>query len=363
MNKNIKSSFIKQKILLNIDKKRKMKIFKYNKQIQNLTNIKLIDYRLMSKTFFIYEKNGKVFQFISKNNILIYAGEFLNGKKHGKGKEYYNDRESIYEGEFLNGKRHGKGKEYYKENKLIFEGEYINDKRWNGNGYDINNEIIYRLKDGNGIVLEYHSNGALKFIGEYLNGEKNGEGKEYNEDKKLIFEGNYLNGKKNGEGIEYGFYGNVQFKGEYKNDKKWNGNGYDIGKSIVYTIKNGKGILRKYFVGVYRGLRFEGDYLNGEVNGTAKEYSYNGNLSFEGEYLNGERNGKGKEYNFSGKLRFEGEYLYNTKRKGKEYNHQGLLVYEGEYVFDNKWNGKEYDEKGNLIYEYYDGNKKSLSQN
>ena len=37
-------------------------------------------------------------------------------------KEYY-DSKLLFEGEYLNGKRHGKGKEYYwDDGKLIFEG-------------------------------------------------------------------------------------------------------------------------------------------------------------------------------------------------------------------------------------------------
>ena len=35
----------------------------------------------------------------------------------------------IFEGEYLNGKRNGKGKEYNSEGKLIFEGEYLNGKK------------------------------------------------------------------------------------------------------------------------------------------------------------------------------------------------------------------------------------------
>ena len=39
-----------------------------------------------------------------------------------------------YEGEYLNGERNGKGKEYNNDGELIFEGEYLNGKRWNGKG-------------------------------------------------------------------------------------------------------------------------------------------------------------------------------------------------------------------------------------
>ena len=40
--------------------------------------------------------------------------------------------ELIFEGEYLNGVRNGKGKEYCKNGILEFEGEFSNGKRWNG---------------------------------------------------------------------------------------------------------------------------------------------------------------------------------------------------------------------------------------
>jgi len=39
-------------------------------------------------------------------------GEYLNGKRNGRGKEYYEDGRLMFEGEYLNGIRNGKGKEY-----------------------------------------------------------------------------------------------------------------------------------------------------------------------------------------------------------------------------------------------------------
>ena len=99
--------------------------------------------------------------------------------KEGNGfiKEYYYLDKIKYEGEYLNGKRSGKGKEYYYDGTLIFEGEYLNGKEWNGKKYNINNEIIYEIKNGKGLIKEY-DHGKLIFEGEYLNGEKNGKGRE-----------------------------------------------------------------------------------------------------------------------------------------------------------------------------------------
>ena len=57
------------------------------------------------------------------------------------------------------------------------------------------------------------------FEGEYLNGEKNGNGKEYNYDGKLIFEGEYLYGYK----LKGKYYINerLEYEGEYLLNKKY----------------------------------------------------------------------------------------------------------------------------------------------
>ena len=58
-------------------------------------------------------KKGKAYEDVN----LIYEGEYSNGERNGKGKEYDYKGNLIFEGEYLNGKRNGKGKEYdYKGN-------------------------------------------------------------------------------------------------------------------------------------------------------------------------------------------------------------------------------------------------------
>ena len=49
--------------------------------------------------------------------------------------------------------------------------------------------------------------------------------------------------------------------------------------NISYKLKNGKGLIKEYYYD-----RFEGEYLNGKINGKGKEYDDEGNLIFEGEY-------------------------------------------------------------------------------
>ena len=286
---NVKSSFIAKKILLLLHEKIKLKLIKYNKSFQNKVGVNLINYKFFKHKYIIYEE-GRT-----------------------KGKEYNDKDQLIYEGEYLNGVRNGKGKEYTNRGNLIFEGEFLNGKKWNGNGRqgDHSSYLVYKFIEGNAYFDVTIDN--KQFQGNYLNGEKNGEGKEYNRVSGFcmiisIFEGEYLNGK------------------------KWNGTEHDQKGNIFYELKNGKGY--------------------------AKEFYSEGRIIYEGEYLNGEKNGKGKEYDTEGKLIFEGDYLCNHKKRGKEFV-KGKLEYEGEYLYGTKFNGKGYDENGNIIYELKNGNGKA----
>ena len=87
--------------------------------------------------------NGKVKEY-NDNNILIFEGEYLNGLRNGKGKEY-NYKVLVFEGEYLNGRKNGYGKEYFNFlGKLKFEGFFLNDmKKGKGIEYDIFGHKIF----------------------------------------------------------------------------------------------------------------------------------------------------------------------------------------------------------------------------
>ena len=76
---------------------------------------------------------------------------------------------------------------------------------------------------------------------------------------------------------------------------------------LICELKNRKGKIKELYENGY--VKFEGEYINGKINGKGREYDSDGNLIFEGEYLNGKRNGKGKKfYGDFGDLLIEGEY-------------------------------------------------------
>ncbi len=144
----------------------------------------------------------------------------IKWKKNGKGKEYDILGYLQIEGEYLSCyKLIGK---LYRNFILENEGEYLYDIKWNGKGYDKNDNIIYEFINGNSKVKEYNDyTGELYFEGEYLNGQRNGKGKTYLNNGKLKFEGEYLNGQqRNGKGKEYDYYSNIQLEGEYLNGKR-----------------------------------------------------------------------------------------------------------------------------------------------
>ena len=101
------------------------------------------------KNILVLKQNGKAKEYFGFDNRIAFIGEYLNGKRNGKGKECNSWGDLMFEGEFKNGQRNGKGKEYNGKH-LIYEGEYLNGQR-NGKG------------------KEYHiSNGKILFEGEYL---------------------------------------------------------------------------------------------------------------------------------------------------------------------------------------------------
>ena len=109
MLENISSVYILKIIFSHVFEKDKLKIIKYNKNLQNKLDINLLNYKIYIGKYIIYEINGKIKEYEGYNDDLLFEGEYLNGKMNGKGKEY-EDGILIYEGEYLNGKRNGKEK-------------------------------------------------------------------------------------------------------------------------------------------------------------------------------------------------------------------------------------------------------------
>ena len=139
---SVKSKYIKILTFSFLDEKYKLDLIKYNLKLQELLEININTYKKISESIKIGKKDGYCRIYDLYEMSLKFEGEYKNGKKNGKGREfyrsygisrsdYYSDisgSELKFEGEYLNGKRNGKGKEYDDKGNLIFEGEYKNGK-------------------------------------------------------------------------------------------------------------------------------------------------------------------------------------------------------------------------------------------
>ena len=91
MFENIKSLHISKNIFCYLNQRIKLNIIQYNKSLQNLQNINIIDYRILSGKYIVYEKydknrKGKGKLYDTCDNTLLFEGEFLESKKMERGK-------------------------------------------------------------------------------------------------------------------------------------------------------------------------------------------------------------------------------------------------------------------------------------
>ena len=89
MLEKIKATYFYARLFCHINDKIKLSILKYNKNLQKIMDLNLINYRIFSGKYIIYErkeKKGKIYD--AYNDKVIYEGELLKGEKNGKGKEY-----------------------------------------------------------------------------------------------------------------------------------------------------------------------------------------------------------------------------------------------------------------------------------
>ncbi|KAL4500615.1 hypothetical protein ABPG72_003039 [Tetrahymena utriculariae] len=180
-----------------------------------------------------------------------YSGQFLNGKRDGKGREEDKTNHTLYEGYFQDDMYHGEGILYQEQTKCyfkgifeknqkkagieifpngdVYEGQYKDDK-FHGKGYLRNGDLFYFIDDGKSVQ----------------------QGKDQNKVQSTYsYEGTFQNGKKDGFGTERYIKGAV-YVGEFRNNQK-----------------HGKGKLQ-YPDGSY----YEGDFVNGVPCGFGVHCAY-----------------------------------------------------------------------------------------
>ena len=128
---------------------------------------------------------------------------YVEGEKEtftGIAKYYSKDESSIFEFPYKNGKKEGRGKEYYLNGKFKSDAFFI---------------------DGllQGKSIGYYENGNIEYEENYKDDKLDGLLKKYYENGQLSIEENYKDGKLEGEIVFYDENGNMELKAIYKDDK------------------------------------------------------------------------------------------------------------------------------------------------
>lgn len=302
---------------------------------------------------------------------LIYQGEFKENNYEGKGKLYKNDR-LIYKGLFSKNCFEGSGVYFDSDKKSLYIGEFKNNlMEGKGTLVDLNQTEKLCIDDVEALIDE-PDNKLLKdklltdnikmYAGEFKNGQYYGTGKyiNFHLDKnnksqyKYIYIGDFKNGFKDGNGklIDLSQTGNLCAK--------------DMSDLIDQTA--GK-LLADKLMKYDKAIIYEGEFKNGQYNGSGKLIDKVKQTQYTGDFKNGLKDGKGKFIDLSQnkKLRIKDfEYFVeapDTKvEPGKLLNKNNIKIFEGEFEKDIfKGNGKltNIDDKNKItVYEgeFKDGN-------
>ena len=89
MIENIKSLYYIRNLFDCISERKKLEIAKYNKSLQNKIKINILNYKVFSGRYIIYEENGKGKEYNAYTDELIYEGVYFHGERN----ENYFDEE------------------------------------------------------------------------------------------------------------------------------------------------------------------------------------------------------------------------------------------------------------------------------
>ena len=152
-----------------------------------------------------------------------YVGEFVDGKRHGKGTNYFPDG-TRYDGEWKNGYMNGYGVCVYADGEK-YEGEWADGKR-NGQGTHfyangakyVGNWVSEKLY-GQGTY--FYANGA-KYVGNWVNNKKQGKGIYYYVNPTATYDGDWYDNVRHGYGVEeiHAQGGTQRYEGEWKDNKR-----------------------------------------------------------------------------------------------------------------------------------------------
>lgn len=290
-----------------------------------------------------YGKNKIFIEDFDKNGGFAYLGYKNNGAYSGFGIQWHSTpMPSVqFRGYFEQGKKEGRGVEFYPGNKLQCSGIYKNDHPEGDHIslYDMDGLIAFygglRNNKRHGFGIVYSENHTPQMVGTFLDGMLHGEKCEVNNPKNgnKIYRGGMHKGVKSGMGDFYNDSGKIEFSGNFSNDephtpygKLYNIEGDLIYKGeITYGKKTGKGVM--YFAN--QRIAYEGEFVQDQPhtlndNSIGILYNDSGEITYKGGLNIGNKHGYGIEYNQKTKCqRYDGSW-----KDDKENDEYGTFYYE-----------------------------------
>jgi len=253
-----------------------------------------------------FDKKGNIVSdrkdYYTNGNLRNHEKFNSDGQLEGVITSYYPNGNPESEITYSNGLRNGHSTYYFQHGTLQAEG-------W----------MVDNLSQGEWKI--YHENGNIREVKYLLNDELNGPHTLY-----------WPNGKKNAEYL----YSKGHLEAVVQYDT--------LGNRInSYTLHNGNGAYQT--VNVNGSPISEGNYLNGNIHGTVKEYYFNGKPLCLYEMKNGLKEGPYKTYYLNGKIHTEGVFRVDQKEGVWINNYEsGELQIREEYK-----NGKLHGKKTNYF--------------
>lgn len=277
--------------------------------------------------------------------------------KDGEGVFSYSDG-TKYQGDWIKGLRHGSGKFYDSNNKLTKEGYWENDV-FQGNGC-----ISGDCQNGFGTEVFYRE----RYIGNWKNGEPNGQGTWINSDKSKIV-GNWIDGFQRGVFEVFYADGTLAYREIWRDkgllkvgcssgdcENGWGTYAWQDGNWYEGNWKDGKqhGQGNLYW---FNGNKYFGDWKNNLMDGIGTLIWKDSNI-YKGEFKNGSMNGKGKEYSKDSVLIRTGTWIddvYQTDGigciAGNCQNGTGTYLWEDGNRYEGEWKNSKMNGTGTLTLE------------
>ena len=256
------------------------------------------------------EGYGKEF---GDHRLVLYEGNFRLGERHGQGTLFSIKRSWIsghYTGEFKDGFKNGKGRQYHQDGSLKYDGTWRHDLK----------EGVFTVYYPTTTTRLYEGPfdpkaqpGGVRYKGEFSDDNRHGLGQSFFPNGSVEFDGEWRNGNRHGRGRSFFPNRSLRFEGEWF-----------FGKEVL------NGVVRRFRDD--GSLEFKGVYDSGVRHGEGKEFYTNGNVESEGEWFLGRKNGAFKLYREDGSLWYVGDFRNNVRHgPGRAFEEDGKTFHEEEW--------------------------------